>query len=155
MKKVTFLLVFITGFYCLLAQADKSQFLYTSDGKLIGNKEELIRDCADEMDEKGMSEEDKVSVCECVLQKMAAHLTYKEFNKMVNDDDFDFERLFKDKKHKEMANGVIQCVFSAMQGSSSMFRDEFLTECVEGFENEPDLAFANIDAKSLLQLYAG
>lgn len=132
---------------CLFAQTDKSQYLYTSDKKLIGNKSQLIKECADEMDE-GMTGAEKNEICECVLHQMAANLTYRDFTKMVEDEDFDFEKVYEDKKHKEMADGVMNCIFSLMQGGGpAAFREEFMNECVKGFEQEirktPELASVN------------
>src|SRR6188768_52405 len=115
MKKAVFITISVLASFALFAQADKSQFLYTSDGKLIGNKKELVKECAGEMNEEGMAEADKLQVCECILEQMASHLTYKDFNKMIKDDDFDFKKVMEDKKHKDMADAVVQCVFSMMK----------------------------------------
>src|SRR6186713_2253084 len=55
MKHLVPSIVLVIAAFTLFAQADKSQFLYTSDGKLIGNKKELVKECANEMDDDGMS----------------------------------------------------------------------------------------------------
>lgn len=148
MKAPLTLLLLCMAMHQSFSQADKSEFFYTRDKKLIGNKAELIKDCSREVDEEGMTEAQKNEVCDCVLQQMANNLTYKEFNRMVEDEDFDFEKIFEDKKHKEMANGVLQCVFSMMKNGSgpSSFRQEFLSECIRGFEEEAGAIPGNIDA---------
>ncbi|MDZ4846366.1 MAG: retropepsin-like aspartic protease [Chitinophagales bacterium] len=150
MKNLVATTILLVTFCSLFAQTDKSQYLYTSDKKLIGNKSQLIKECAAEMDEEGMDEAAKTELCECILFQMAAHLTYKDFNKMIEAEDFDFEKVFENKKHKEMANGVLECIFSLMQdgGVITSFRDEFMNECVKGFEQEAAStpALASVDA---------
>lgn len=150
MKNLIATTAFIITLSSLFAQTDKSQYLYTSDNKLIGNKNQLIKECAGEMDEDDMDEAAKNELCECILFQMASHLTYKEFNKLIEAEDFDFEKAFENKKHQAMANGVLECIFTLMQdgGVIASFQEEFMSECVKGFEQEAAStpALASVDA---------
>ncbi|HXH19036.1 MAG TPA: retropepsin-like aspartic protease [Chitinophagales bacterium] len=129
--------------FVLLSQADRSKFLYTADGKFIGEKKQLIEECASELEEDStFARADREEVCGCILTTLAGSLTYKEINQLLDGEEFNFEKVFNNRRHPETGNMLMECIFSFLRngnaGKGSAYRKQFVEECISGFQEKAD-----------------
>ncbi|HWB63603.1 MAG TPA: hypothetical protein VG603_08855, partial [Chitinophagales bacterium] len=134
--------IFITHLLALvmaMTVSAQNEKVYMKDGKLLGEKKDLVAGCVTGMG-GGKDSADKAAkekICDCMITSIAANFTYKEFMKLVNSGDFDFTKLAKDKKKNAWVNDVIDCIketpasINDTSTSDEVFRSSFVASCKE------------------------
>lgn len=112
--------------------------IYMKDGTLLGDRETLVKECASGMGEsEDLNGFNKESICDCMLSTIARHFTMKQFTKMTSNPNFNFEKLFYDKKNPQIGEDLFACVMSNAaemkkgDTAAGVFQREFITACKE------------------------
>jgi hypothetical protein len=115
---------------------DKSENIYMKDGTVLGNRETLVSECATGMGESdAMNGFNKESICDCMLSTLAKHFTMREFTKMTSSKNFNYEKLFSDKKRPELGQDLFACIISNAaemkkgDTAAGVFQKEFIASC--------------------------
>src|SRR5579872_1037500 len=100
--------------FCFLATlfftSTAQEKVYMKDGKLLGNRKDLVESCAKGMGEGADSSLNKEGICDCMINSISVHFTFKQFMKLVEKGDFDFAKMMKDKKKSSFADDVMKCM---------------------------------------------
>lgn len=124
------LLIFIT-----ITSFAQDEFLHSKDGRTILKKRELFKTCLTLL-HKNQSDQTAVSICECQVDKIDWHFTYKQFKNHTSDGIIDIAELIKEdtlleKEIKECFTNTGKTFLLLSEGSEK----SIISNCIKSIQS--------------------
>lgn len=144
-------ILFIILSFCLMHSTNtfgQDEFLYSSDGRTISRQRQLIQSCLMSLNKK-KSDPTARAICECQVNLINGHFTFKQFKKHTTNGIINFEDLIKEDSALDKAiekcytqTGKIALLSAESNGT------KFITGCMSSIQANTNKKLDTVKLKS-------